>query len=99
MAPRAKRRPRSAKVYALPGVERRDLHSYVPTQRLLEKAIEKGLSDVVLVGIDRTGQLYVAGSFQDCDKATGVLMRGVSLISSGTVGLVAGEVHDTANDE
>jgi len=58
-------------------------------------AIENGVTDVILVGTDRSGELYVAGSYEDCDKAVGVLMRGVSYISGGRCGMVPGHIRDT----
>ena len=98
-APR-RRRHRSARVYVLPGIERRDLSpARTDAGRVLAAALDQGLSDVVLVGVDREGELYVAGSFRDCDKATGVMMRGVALIAGGRIGLIAGEVLDTSGDE
>lgn len=75
------RRKRSAKVYTLPGVERRDLSFAPPAQRVLEGAIARGLTEVALVGVDRTGRLYVAASHQNSDAAAGVLMRGVWTIA------------------
>lgn len=90
-----RRRRKSARVYVLHG-ERRDLHpSKAPAERVLKMAIENGLADVILVGTDRMGELYVAGSYEDCDKAVGVLMRGVSFISGGRCGMVSGDVRDT----
>jgi hypothetical protein len=94
-----KSRRKSAKVYTLPHIERRDLApGLAPARVVLEGAIEKGVINVVLVGIDRRGELYVAGSYRNVDEAVGVLMRGVQLVAGGRVGLLHGEIYDTAKD-
>lgn len=77
------RRRKSARVFVLPGVERRDLAGpSVPSEDVLRGAIEKGVADVVVVGRDRAGGLYVAGASPDVDRTVGMLMRAVSMLSS-----------------
>ena len=79
------RRKRSAKLYVLPGVERRDLAgSTVDSLKVLQCAIDAGVTDVVVVGRNRQGELYVAGSSPDMDKVTGSLMRAVHMLAGAT---------------
>lgn len=85
---------RRARIYVLPGVERRDISPAPAARRVLEAAVEAGLSDVVLVGVDRAGVLYVAGSYHDTDRAVGVLMRGVTYISGGRMAGPQGDLVD-----
>lgn len=76
------RRKRSAKVYVLPGVERRDLGGVrIPSTEVLQAAINNGVHDVIVVGKDRAGGLYVAGAPPDVDRAVGMLMRAVTFLS------------------
>ncbi|MEK6591556.1 MAG: hypothetical protein AABZ67_00605 [Pseudomonadota bacterium] len=86
----AKNRKKAAKIYTLPGVERRDIGLAVEVGRVLDGAKKAGLSDLVLVGIDREGRLYVAGSMPDIDKAAGMLMRGVCFTAGATMAPVRG---------
>lgn len=75
-----------ADVHVLPGVERRDLSGApLPTEEVLQAAIDVGLLEVVIVGRDRTGQLYVACSDSDADRSVGLLMRAVTYLSSATI--------------
>lgn len=71
-----------ADVHVLPGVERRDLLGVLPTERLFEKALEAGVTDVVIIGRDRAGQLYVASGGEDVDRSVGMIMRAVSYMTS-----------------
>lgn len=74
-------------IVVLPGVERRDLAGVVvPSADVLERAIELGVTDCVIVGRHRDGSLYVAGETNDMDRAAGILMRGLIFISSGLFG-------------
>lgn len=76
---------KSADVVVLPGVQRRDLAGeVVPSRRVLEAAIEMGVTDVVLVGRRRDGSQYVGGESNDVDHSVGVLMNAVHYIVSGT---------------
>lgn len=75
-----------AEVYVLPGVERRDLAgSPCPSSEVLQAAIDKGVTDVVVIGRDRQGELYIAGAPPDVDKTVGMLMRAVSILSSASI--------------
>lgn len=82
---------KSARIYTLPGVERRDLGYMVAVEAVLAGALARGLTQVGLVGIDRAGRLYVASSNPDMDKLAGLLMRGVSFISNGEAAPCNGE--------
>ncbi len=78
------KRKRAAKVYVLPGVERRDMAgTVIPSEEVLRAAILKGVGDVVLVGRARNGKLYVSSSGNDVDKSCGLLMRAVGMLSNG----------------
>lgn len=76
----------SADVLVLPGVERRDLAG-VPgeSEVVLRGAIENGVTDVVVVGRDRRGELYIAGAPSDVDRTVGLLMRAVGVLSLAVI--------------
>jgi hypothetical protein len=77
----AKRR-KSARIIVLPGIERRDLAgSPCSSRNVLQAAIDQGVTDVLIVGRDRKGQLYIAGAPPDVDKSVGMLMRAVAVLS------------------
>ncbi len=87
-----------AEVHVLPGIERRDLAGHaIPPAEVLQAAIDKGITDVVVVGRDRQGELYVAGAAPDADRAVGLLMRAVTYLSSHTI--VNDVVIDTSDNE
>jgi hypothetical protein len=71
-----------AEVHVLPGIERRDLLAALPSEDLLRKAIENGVTDVLIVGRDRAGELYVAFAGADADRGVGMLMRAVQFLTS-----------------
>lgn len=73
-----------AEVLVLPGVERRDLVGpAVPAAEVLQATIEKGITDVVIVGRHRDGSQYIAGSINDVDKVIGVLFAAATFLASG----------------
>ncbi len=73
-----------AKLFILPGVERRDLvGTKVDSERVLSRAIEAGLSECVVVGRDRAGELFIAGTEPDIDKVTGMLVNAVHWLNEG----------------
>lgn len=75
-----------AEVVVLPGVERRDLSGVaLPSAEILQAAIEKGITDIIIVGRSRSGELYVAGAPPDVDKSVGMLMRAVNMLSGSTI--------------
>lgn len=74
-----------AEVHVLPGVERRDLIGTLPANQLLQGAIDAGVTDVIIVGRDRSGAPYVASGLPDADKAVGMLMRAVNMIAGATI--------------
>lgn len=75
-----------ADVHVLPGIERRDLAgSPVSTEDVFKSAIEKGVTDVVVVGRDRKGDLYIAGAPPDVDRTVGMLMRAVNILSGASI--------------
>ena len=71
-----------AEVVVLPGVERRDLDEPVPDTDVLRWAIENGVTNVIIVGRERNGQLYVASANADADRIVGQLMRAVQYLTS-----------------
>lgn len=74
-----------AEVLVLPGIERRDLIGEpTPAEQVLNASIEKGVTDVVVIGRHRDGSQYVASSLNDVDKSVGVLMSAVHFLTSGT---------------
>lgn len=77
-----KRKRRSAKIHVLPGVERRDLAGApIPSVEVLQEAISNGVTDVIVIGKDRAGNLYLAGAPPDVDRSVGMLMRAVALLA------------------
>lgn len=75
-----------ALVFVMPGVERRDLAGVeVPSEQVLQSAIDKGVTDVIVVGRSRNGDLYLAGAPPDVDRAVGILMRAASTLSTSSV--------------
>ncbi len=75
-----------ADIHVLPGVERRDLVGpATDAARVLQASIDKGITDVIVVGRDRRGELYLAGTAPDADKTVGLLMRAVNMLASATI--------------
>lgn len=75
----------TADVIVLPGIERRDIVGEpLDSRHVLQAAIDLGITDVVIVGRHRNGELYVAGAPNDVDRSAGLLMRGAWFLSSGT---------------
>jgi hypothetical protein len=83
-----------AKVYVLPGVERPDLAQDVPSRHVLERAVENGVTDVIVIGRDRTGDRYIASSSGDADRIVGALMWGVMYLSKSKMLLAPFETSD-----
>lgn len=76
----------TATIHVLPGVERRDLAGEpTPSEQILRSAIDNGLHDVVVIGLDRFGMPYIASSMNDADRAAGRLMQAVQYLSGATV--------------
>lgn len=75
-----------ADVHVMPGVERRDLMGEpVPSERVLTSATEKGVTDVVIIGRQRDGSLYMAAEDNNADAVVGKLMRGVDFLVRAVV--------------
>lgn len=74
-----------AEVHVLPGVERRDLLGALPCEQLLQKAIDLGITDVVIVGRDRTGNQYVASALPNADVAVGRLFSAANYLASSII--------------
>lgn len=74
-----------AEVHVLPGVERRDLLGVLPTEQVFQRALDSGVTDVLIVGRQRTGELYVSSGCDDVDRAVGMLMRAVNYLTSMTL--------------
>lgn len=86
MASPRKKRKRSAQIVVLPGIERRDLAGVkCDSAGVLQCAINAGVTDVIVVGRDRQGNLYLAGAPPDVDKTVGMLMRAVATLSDCTI--------------
>ena len=71
----------SAEIHVLPGVERCDLAEPAPDAEVLAQAAANGVRDVVVVGLDRGGGLYVASAQGDPDRVVGQLMRAVQQLA------------------
>lgn len=74
-----------ADVHVLPGIERRDLGQSTPSSAVLQAAIDAGVTDVVLIGKDRSGQFYLAAECSDADTVVGKLMRAVAVLADSEV--------------
>lgn len=74
-----------ADVRVLPGVERRDLGQPVPSEVVLSKAIDNGVSDAIVIGIARDGSFYFAAEHPNADLVIGKLMRAVHMLASSEV--------------
>lgn len=59
---------------------------------ILQSAIDAGVYDVIVVGKDRAGNLYIAGAPPDVDRAVGMLMRAVATLSDCRI------IHDVVID-
>lgn len=72
-----------AEVYVLPGVERRDLAG--PPEgdaaHILQRAIDAGITEVVIVGKNRDGEQYVVTSIGDADRAAGIMLRAATWLT------------------
>lgn len=75
------KRKRSAQVFVMPGVERRDMNGqHCDSNTVLQAAIDNGVTDAMVIGKDRQGNLYLASASPDTDKAVAMLMRAVALL-------------------
>jgi len=75
-----------ADVIVLPGIERRDLAgAVIPSAEILNRALDSGITDVVIVGRHRDGRLYIAGESNDIDRVTGLLARAAAVLATGEV--------------
>ena len=72
----------TAEIHVLPGIERRDLGEPAPDAGVLAAALERGVHDVVVVGRDRAGELYIAAAGGDVDRVVGQLMRAVQQLAA-----------------
>ena len=69
-----------ADIVVLPGVERRDIGDPVPSEDVLRCAIESGLTDVIVIGRDRSGEHYLAAAIADADRIVGRLLWAVDFL-------------------
>jgi hypothetical protein len=79
------KRKRTAKVFVLPGVERRDLIPKTEARDVIAGAFEDDITSVVICGIARDGSLWVRTSVGDADRAVGLLMRAVTRIAEASI--------------
>lgn len=66
-------------VRVLPGVERRDIGTPVPSETVLQGAIDKGIQDVIVVGLQGR-ELYLAAEHYDADALIGKLQRAIHFL-------------------
>lgn len=69
-------------LHILPGIERRDLGADVPSERVLQNAIDCGVTGAIVIGTSRDGELFIAAECGNVDETVGKLMRAVSFLSS-----------------
>jgi hypothetical protein len=72
-------------LFVLPGVERRDLEQDIPSVEVLQNAIDVGVSDVIVIGRERSGEFYIASAVADADRVVGRLMWAVQFLASHEV--------------
>jgi hypothetical protein len=88
----------AAQVLVLPGIERRDLGEAAPASEVLLKAMEDGITDVIVVGRDRAGDLHISSSSGDADRVVGQLMRAVQFLASATIAQPPAEDEDEGGE-
>lgn len=73
-----------AEVVVLPGIERPSLGAVrdLSTEKVCAAAIEAGVTEIIVVGRERDGSLYVATGNGDAEKMAGLLMRAVHMLTS-----------------
>lgn len=70
-----------AKVYVLPGVVRREIIGDVPTfDQVIERARDRGVQNVILVGKSPDGATYIDAEDNDLDRVLGRLTRAASFL-------------------
>lgn len=74
----------TSNVVALPGVFRADMEPRCEPRDVLTTASAAPLIDVVVIGRQVDGDLYVASSAGDSDKVIGLAMRGVHWLAEAT---------------
>lgn len=67
-------------ISVLPGIERRDIGKPVPSQVVLQAAIDNGVTDVIILGRSRDGSLYMAAEEANADALAGKVLRGLNFI-------------------
>lgn len=75
----------SENVVVMPGLERRDLETDTPSDDVLRAAINAGVNDVIVIGRERNGELYLAAAIADADRVVGRLMWAVQFLASHEV--------------
>lgn len=72
-----------ADVHVLPGIERRDITGPPRTPaQIIQTVVDQGVTDLVIVGRARTGEIYVNSCTNDLDKAAGLLMGGATFLAT-----------------
>lgn len=74
-----------ADVVVLPGVERRDIGAPVPNDEVLRYALENGVTDIIIIGRERSGRYYVSSAIGDTDKVVGRLMWAVHYLATSEI--------------
>lgn len=72
-------------VVTLPGVERRDIGPEVPSEDVLQGAIDAGVRDAIVIGRSRDGHFYIASASADVDATVGKLFRAATELASSFV--------------
>lgn len=73
-----------AEIHVMPGIERRDLAGPAEgdAMRILQAALDAGITDVVVVGKQRDGEQWVSTSMGDADRAAGIMLRAANWLTS-----------------
>lgn len=75
-------RRKTAEVLVLPWVERRDLcGENLPSRTVLQAALDKRITDVVVIGRKPDGSPHYAGASRDMHRVVGILMEAVCDLS------------------
>jgi len=59
---------------------------FVPSERVLKSAIEHGVNDVIVIGKDHNGMLYIASEASSAKHAIKVMMEGIKTLLDNHTG-------------
>lgn len=72
----------TAKIFELPGIDRRDFGTKAKTIDVLQYAIDYGITDVIVLGRNRDGSRYIAAEDGNLDAVVGKLFSEATRMAS-----------------